>query len=119
VNPVVDLRPLSITWHMYQGDPQELRVHLVHQDDGTPADVAGWSWSARIATIPPTPFECFGEDDGVTLYLRGAGTYNLGGRWWPFDVACRNPDAGEGVTVLRGQVLATARVTEPLLVHSS
>lgn len=113
MSTVIDERPLSIEWYMYQGDPQDLRLHLTIED-GSPADVAGWSWTARIGTMPPTNFECLPEDDGVTLYLRGDETWNLVGRWWPFDVAVRNPEAGEGVTVLCGQVLAKARVTDPL-----
>jgi hypothetical protein len=109
----VDERPESVTWEIYEGDPQSLRVRLV-LDDGSPADVAGWAWRAWAATTPPTPFECNGEDDGVTLSIRGADTYPLVGRRWRFDVTCRNPVAGEGVTVLQGHVLATRRVTQPL-----
>lgn len=109
----IDVRPVEVTWRIYQGDPQDLRVHLV-LPDGTPADVAGWAWSAWIATQPRTAFECYGEDDGVTLFLRGPDTYGLIGRQWPFDVACRDPAAGEGRTVIRGTIMATPRVTDAL-----
>lgn len=110
---VIDSRPVNVTWLIMQGDPHDWRLHLVLLD-GSPADVAGWSWAAWIGTNPPSPFECFPEDDGVTLYLRGANTYGLIGRYWPFDVACRNPLAGEGRIVLRGVIMATSRITQAL-----
>lgn len=110
---VIDVRPLEVVWLMYEGDPQDLRIHLT-LDDGSPADVIGWVWAANIGTTPPQPFECYPEDDGVTLYLRGADMTGLGRSWLPFDVTGRDPDAGEGRTVLRGQVRVTARVT-PML----
>jgi hypothetical protein len=107
----IDVRPVEVTWRIYQGDPQDLRVHLL-LPDGSPAEVGGWAWSAWIGTTPRTAFECYPEDDGVTLYLRGEETYGLIGRQWPFDVTCRDPAAGEGRTVVRGTIMATPRVTE-------
>lgn len=112
---VVDLRPQEVTWYMYQGDPQNLRVHLV-DEDGSPLDVVGWAWAGNIGSRPPLPFECLPEDDGVTLYLRGADMTQLPvSVWHEFDVTGRDPEAGEGYTVIRGQVQVTARIT-PMLV---
>lgn len=116
VATLIDVRPPEVTWYMYEGDPQDLRIHL-RMPDGSPADVRGWAWSANIGTKPPLPFECHPEDDGVTLYLRGSDMTQLGHRWAPFDVTGRDPAAGEGRTVLRGAVNVTARVT-PMLTEA-
>lgn len=109
----IDQRPEEATWRVYAGDPVNLRVHVV-KADGSPAPVEGWVWAAWAGTSPPTPFECYAEDDGVTLYLRGSDSDLLVGAWWPFDVTGRDPAAGEGTTVLRGQVCASPRVTPAL-----
>lgn len=108
---VIDVRPLEVTLLLYEGDPFSLVLHLV-LEDGSPADVDGWAWAANIGSRPPVPFECYGEPNGVMLYLRGADMAGLAALGLlPFDVTGRNPDAGEGQSVLRGQVRVTARVT--------
>jgi hypothetical protein len=109
----VDVRPESAALLIYEGDPAGFAIHL-ELADGSPADVAGWEWRAWISTSPPTPFECYGEADGVTIYLPGRDSRGLSGRTWRFDVAGREPSAGEGITVLSGTVTATRRVTDPL-----
>lgn len=111
----LDVRPPLYDWLVYQGDPLDLRIRLTVEGE-LPADVIGWAWSARINTSPPTDFECYPEDDGVTLYLRSEDSMNLiPGKWgYSFDVVGRDPLAGEGVTVLRGKITATRRVTRPL-----
>jgi hypothetical protein len=109
----VDLRPEAMAWLIYEGDPSGLAIHL-ELADGSPADVTGWEWRAWVGTSPPTPMECYGETDGVTVYLPGRDSRGLSGRVWRFDVTGREPSAGEGVTVLRGELTATRRVTDPL-----
>jgi hypothetical protein len=109
---VCDVRPPSCDWRTYEGTPASLRVHLV-LEDGTPADVADWAWRSWVGTGPPTSIECFPEDDGVTLYLRGEDSIGLPGRVWRFDVHGRSPGAGEGYTVLQGELTVQSRVTVP------
>lgn len=109
---VVDVRPASCEWLTYEGTPATLRVYL-SLSDGSPADVADWSWQAWVGTSPPTPLECFAEVDGVTLYLRGGDSLGLPGRTWRFDVYGRDPAAGEGFAVLEGVVTVRSRVTVP------
>ena len=109
---VIDVRPASCEWLTYEGTPATLRVHL-ELDDGSPADVDGWAWQAWVGTRPPTALECYGETDGVSLYLRGADSVGLPGRSWRFDVVGRDPAAGEGYTVLEGQLTVRSRVTVP------
>lgn len=96
----------------YAGDPFDFEVHL--SVEGEPADVEGWSWAANIDTgTTPLSFECTGTPSGVVLYLRGADTARLPLRSCRFDVVGRNPEAGEGRTVLRGVLLTMSRVTPP------
>jgi hypothetical protein len=108
----VDVRPPSCDWLTYEGTPASLRVHLSH--DGQPADVADWSWQAWVSSRPPTILECFPEDDGVTVYLRGTDSVGLPGREWRFDVYGRHPGAGEGYAVLQGSLTVRSRVTVPV-----
>lgn len=110
----IDSRPSLVEITCYGGDPFDFQVHLTV--DGQPADVYGWSWAAQIDLDPGLlAWECTGEPDGVSLYLRGSETLRLPTRYCAFDVIGRNPAAGEGRAVLRGFILATSRVTTSLL----
>ena len=96
----------------YQGDPFDFEIRL--SVDSQPADVDGWSWAADIETgTTPLSFECTGQPSGVALFLRGSDTARLPLRSCRFDVVGRNPEAGEGRTVLRGVILTMSRVTPP------
>jgi hypothetical protein len=108
---VIDVRPARYDWRTYEGTPASLRVHLTHE--GQPADVPDWSWQAWVGTGPPTVLECYPEDDGVTVYLRGSESVGLPGRVWRFDVYGRHPGAGEGYAVLQGELTVQSRVTVP------
>jgi hypothetical protein len=114
----VDVRPLLVTLRLYEGNPTSVRV-FVDMPDGSPADVADWVWAAWISTTPPTPFECFSHDDGVTIYLRGEDSMGLPGQWWRFDVSGRDPGAGESQAVVRGELAVTPRVTQRLVTASA
>lgn len=110
----VDLTPAQASLLAYQGDPFDFRIVLTV--DGRPADVSRWTWLAWIQVDPATvvPFLWDPEPDGVRLYLRGEDTFRLPDSWSRFDVTGRDPDAGEGRTVLRGDIIAYQRVTPPL-----
>lgn len=109
----VDLRPEEVDLLIYEGDPSGFAFTL-ELADGSPADVEGWEWRAWIGTTPPTPFDCYGDPHGVTIYLRGQASRGLWGRAWRYDVTGREPAAGEGVTIARGTLTATRRITDPL-----
>jgi hypothetical protein len=109
---VLNVRPAACEWLTYEGTPASLRVRL-RLPEGSPVDVTDWSWQAWVGTGPPTVIECFGEEDGVTLYLRGSESLGLPGREWRFDVYGRDPAAGEGYTVLEGKLVVRSRVTVP------
>ena len=110
----VDLTPPLWSFRAYQGDPFDFAIAL--DVDGEPADVDGWQWAAiiRLRGGDVVAWECTGTPNGVELYLRGGDTMRLTSAASRFDVAGRDPLAGEGRTVLRGQIAATARVTPPL-----
>lgn len=112
----VSLVPDEALLLMYSGDPFDFAVQL--SIDGAPADVSQWTWRASIETgRGRLDFEWEPEPDGVRLWLRGEETGRLAiDTALPFDVTGRDPDAGEGRTVLRGHVKVTARVTEPFRV---
>jgi hypothetical protein len=115
----VDLVPVAWTFRAYQGDPFDVRIVLTIA--GQPVDTTSWTWAADIDSGAGAlvSFECFAQPDGVQLYLRGPETARLPSRKCRFDVVGRNPDAGEGRTVLRGSIIASARVTPPLFTRVS
>lgn len=111
----LDLTPPKVSWRAYEGDPFD--VHIVLTVDGqTPPDLSGWTWAALIKIDgQEIPFETTAEPNGVRLYLRGDQTMRLNHyRYASFDVTGRDPQGGEGRTILRGGILATARITPPL-----
>jgi len=112
---VVDAWPKSATLRAVAGDPFSFRVELLG-DDGQAVDVSTWAWASTATTgTLRLDFEWTADESGVRLWLRGDETARLTpGRPVSYDVACRQPTAGEGVTVLAGQMEVKARVTDPL-----
>jgi hypothetical protein len=112
---VVDAWPRAATLRVVAGDPFAFRLVLL-DGDGHPVDVSLWTWAATATTSRlRLDFESAADDAGVRLWLRGDQTGRLtpGGQV-AYDVACRQPAAGEGVMVLAGQMEVMARVTDPL-----
>jgi hypothetical protein len=113
IRRTVDQIPPSWRFKAYQGDPFDFQLML--RLDGQPADVDGWNWAAQVNTGDDIiDWECTPLPNGVALYLRSIDTARLPFRYVRFDVVGRNPLAGEGRTVLRGDIIAAARVTPPL-----
>lgn len=112
---VVDAWPLEATLRAVQGDPFSFRLQ-VRDDAGELVDVSLWSWAATVTTGRlRLDFASAADDTGVRLWLRGDDTARLTTtKPSPFDVTCRQPSAGEGVTVLAGQMWVKSRVTAPL-----
>ena len=112
---LVDAWPMEATLRAVAGDPFSFRVQLLG-DDGQPVDVSRWIWAATVTTGRlRLDFEWAADTEGVRLWLRGDDTARLQtGKSWPFDVACRQDPAGEGVMVVAGQMMIKARVTDPL-----
>jgi hypothetical protein len=112
---VVDAWPEQATLRAVAGDPFSFRVELLG-DDGQPVDVTTWDFAATLTTgTLRLDFEWAADDTGVRLWLRGEATARLTpGRPVTFDVAARQPTAGEGVMVLAGPMEVMARVTDPL-----
>lgn len=112
---VVDQWPIEATLRAVVGDPFAFRL-VVRDPAGDPVDVSLWEWRATVTTGPiRLDFESSASaDDGVRLWLRGDQTARLGRGDWPYDVACRQPSAGEGVTVLAGMLALKPRVTDPI-----
>jgi hypothetical protein len=112
----VDAWPLNATLRAVRGDPFAFRLVLLDEDD-QPVDVSLWIWAATVAGRGGLRLD-FGwdaDEGGVRLWLRGDDTERLPvGTPLDFDVACRQPAAGEGVMVLAGQMMVKARVTDPL-----
>lgn len=114
---VVDLLPQRARLLAYAGDPFSFRIEVVDEDGDPSVDVSGWEWRATVTTgNQRLDFECEGDETGVDVWMRGEDTARLptSGREFPFDVTGRQPAAGEGTTVLRGEMTATRRVTIPL-----
>jgi hypothetical protein len=116
---VVDGWPQQATLRAVAGDPFSFGLQL-RGPDGL-VDVSAWDWAGSVTTgRVRLHFETmtYSGDDGATgvrLWLRGDETAQLPpGKGWPFDVACRQPAAGEGVTVLAGEMFTKPRVTDPL-----
>jgi hypothetical protein len=112
---LVDAWPLEAELRVVAGDPFAFRLVLLG-DDGQPVDVSAWTWAATVTDgTLRLDFEWAAYEEGVRLWLRGEDTARLTpGRPVAFDVACRQPAAGEGVMVLAGPMLVKARVTDPL-----
>jgi hypothetical protein len=112
---VVDAWPEEATLRVVAGDPFSYRVEL-RDDQGQPVDVSTWIWASSLTTgTLRLDWEWAADESGVRLWLRGEETARLTpGRPVSYDVACRQPTAGEGVTVLGGQINVKARVTDPL-----
>jgi hypothetical protein len=112
---VVDAWPEQATLRAVAGDPFSFRVQL-RGADGELVDVSMWQWAATVTTGRlRLDFEWAADDTGVRFWMRGDSTGRLAaGSPWPFDVTCRQPSAGEGVTVLAGQMFIKSRVTSPL-----
>jgi hypothetical protein len=112
---VVDLRPTRAQLLGVAGDPFAFRLTL-RDPDGDPIDVALWDWRATVTTGPVRlDFEWAADDSGVSLWMRGDDTARIPtGREFPYDVACRQPTAGEGMTVLSGEVFMLRRTTDAL-----
>lgn len=115
MSAVIDAWPLEVTLRLVRGDPFAFRLRLLDAD-GDPVDVSAYEWRATVTTGSLSlDFEYAADADSVRLWLRGDDTARLSiARPWPYDVTCRQPTAGEGVTVMRGEVLVASRVTEPL-----
>jgi hypothetical protein len=112
---VVDAWPQQATLRAVAGDPFSFRVQL-RDADGQPVDPMLWDWSCTVTTGHlRLDFEWAADDQGVRLWLRGDDVARLpAGRGWPFDVTCRQPAAGEGVTILAGDMFVRPRITAPL-----
>jgi hypothetical protein len=112
---VVDAWPREATLKAVAGDPFSFRLVLLDAD-GQPVDVSTWSWAATATTgTLRLDFEWAADEGGVRLWLRGEVTARLQpGRTVAYDVAVRQPAAGEGLMVLAGQMEVKARVTDPL-----
>lgn len=112
---VIDLVPPSASLRAYAGDPFTFRLEVSYAD-GSPADVTDWEWRSAIRLEDRRlPFEHRPGVGGVDFWLRGDDTLlPRPGQGYPFDITGRHPDAGEGVTVLRGDFMTTVRVTVPI-----
>ena len=115
---VVDAWPVSATLRAVAGDPFSFCLQL-RDTDGELVDVSLWEWAATVTTGRlRLDFVWSADQEGVRFWLRGDDTARLStGRPWPFDVTCRQPTAGEGVTVLAGilaEMTLKPRVTAPL-----
>jgi hypothetical protein len=111
----IDQLPASVICRGYQGDPFDWGLDLI-LEDGTPGDLDGWTWQGWIEAGDGVviPWICTPDPHGVSLYLRGQDTLRLPSSYCPFDVTGRDPEAGEGHTVVRGSILCQERVTPPL-----
>jgi len=111
----IDAWPLEATLRFVAGDPFSFRVQLL-DSDGQPVDVSTWLWAATVTTGRlRLDFEWAADGQGVRLWLRGDDTARLPtGRPYPYDVACRQVAAGEGVMVLAGNMIGKPRVTDAL-----
>jgi hypothetical protein len=113
---LVDAWPMEATLRAVAGDPFSFRLVLLG-DDGQAVDVSLWTWAATVYATSTLrlDFEWAADEGGVRLWLRGDDTARLAvGQPLAFDVACRQPAGGEGVTVLAGQMMVKARVTDPM-----
>jgi hypothetical protein len=111
----VNLQPVRARLLAVVGDPFEFRV-ILRDPDGDPIDVTLWDFRATVSTgRVRIDFEWAADDTGVSFWMRGDDTARLPqDREFPFDVAARQPTAGEGSTVLSGEMVAARRVTDPL-----
>jgi hypothetical protein len=112
----VDAWPLDATLRAVAGDPFAFRLVLLGDDD-QPVDVSLWAWAATVVGRGGLrlDFESAADEGGVRLWLRGEDTARLPvSTPLDFDVACRQPAAGEGVMVLAGQMTVRPRITDPL-----
>ena len=114
----VDAWPAEATLRPVEGDPFAFRL-VLRDIGGGPVDVSLWEWRATVTTGRiRLDFEALADEGGVRLILRGDDTARLyaerAGRPCPYDVTCRQPSAGEGSTVLAGDMLVKPRVTDPL-----
>lgn len=112
---VVSAWPMEATLRAVAGDPFSFRI-VLRDEAGDVVDVSLWEWRATVTTgRVRLDFETSADEGGVRLWMRGDDTARLGtGKWWPYDVACRQHEAGEGLTVLRGRMELKPRVTDPL-----
>lgn len=113
----VDAWPAEATLRPVEGDPFAFRLVLRDAAGGV-VDVSLYEWRATVTTGRiRLDFEAYPDEGGVRLVLRGEDTARLyaerAGRPCPYDVACRQPSAGEGAVVLAGDVLVKRRVTDP------
>jgi hypothetical protein len=112
----VDAWPVEATLRAVAGDPFAFRLVLL-DGDGQPVDVSLWEWAATVHATSRLrlDFEWAADEGGVRLWLRGDDTARCAiGQPLGFDVACRQPAAGEGTVVLAGTMMVRARVTDPL-----
>jgi hypothetical protein len=115
---VVDAWPAEATLRAVAGDPFAFRL-VLRDPEGGAVDVSLWEWRATVTTGRiRLDFEALADEGGVRLIMRGDDTARLyaerAGKPCPFDVACRQPSAGEGSTVLAGDMLVMRRVTDPI-----
>lgn len=112
---VVDLRPATARLLGVQGDPFAFRL-VVRDLDGDPVDVTLWDWRGTVSTgRVRLNFEWAADAGGVSLWMRGDDTARLPARGeFPFSVACRQPTAGEGQTILSGHMSVTSVTADPL-----
>jgi hypothetical protein len=112
---VIDLRPAAARLLGVAGDPFAFRL-ILRDPDGGPVDVTLWDWRATVDTgRVRLDFEWAADDQGVSLWMRGDDTARIPTRGeFPYDVATRQPAAGEGQTVLSGLMSVERRTTDPL-----
>ena len=113
--PVLDLQPARVRVLFYCCDPVPVRVRVL-DELGDTVDVSDWEWRAVLTTGRERfDLETYPDEGGVTCYLRGDESARIpDGQEFPFDVAGRQPTAGEGITVLSGVMLGGRRTGAPL-----
>jgi hypothetical protein len=111
----VDAWPAEAVLRIVKGDPFAFRVAILDAG-GEPLDVSAWRFAGTVISDRlRLDFETAADDTGVEVWLRGEATARLTSlRPGRFDLAAMQPTAGEGVTILAGQVLVKPRVTDPL-----
>jgi hypothetical protein len=108
--------PAEAVLRIVKGDPVSFRVAILDAA-GDPLDVSAWRFAGTLldGARLRLDFEWAADDTGVNVWLRGDSTARLTTlRPGRFDLSCMQPAAGEGVTILAGQVMVKPRVTDPL-----
>lgn len=113
--PVIDLEPARVRVLFRCGDPLAFRV-LVLDDEGDLVDVSLWSFRGTVDTgRERLDFTLMPDEGGVTVWMSGDDTIRIpDGKPYPFDVSGMQAAAGEGVTLVGGDMQGSRRVSTPL-----